>query len=232
MEKVVNRRKRLWLIIPILLSFALISMIPGSSLAQEKKTLLRLGAVPSGSGWYFWLSQTATVINRNLPKVEISVRETGGTRENTIRMSKNELEMGLTEGRSFLLGTVGSDLARYEDRVLIDDSLINKALIYTLATEVGNHVMGLQPCAGTGDSCPYTGLVCGAAQPVMRHLLPDMPGTSAVQPSSYALLLEADSRRLISYALCNGRCHQVDLGNDTTLLRAGIIPCTWLLIMH
>jgi len=29
--------------------------------------------------------------------VEISVRETGGTRENTIRMSKNELEMGLSE---------------------------------------------------------------------------------------------------------------------------------------
>jgi TRAP transporter TAXI family solute receptor len=97
MEKMVNRRKRLWLILPILLSFVLISMIPGSSLAQEKKTLLRLGAVPSGSGWYFWLSQTATVINRNLPNVEISVRETGGTRENTIRMSKNELEMGLTE---------------------------------------------------------------------------------------------------------------------------------------
>ena len=69
------------------------------------------------------------------------------------------METGLTKGRSFLLGTVGSDLARYEDRVLIDDSLINKALIYTLATEVGNHVMGLQPCAGTGDSCPYTGLL-------------------------------------------------------------------------
>jgi L-serine dehydratase len=65
------------------------------------------------------------------------------------------METGLTKGRSFLLRTVGSDLARYEDRVLIDDSLINNALINTLATEVGNHVKGLQPCAGTGDSCPY-----------------------------------------------------------------------------
>ncbi len=69
------------------------------------------------------------------------------------------LEVGLTKGKSFLLGTVGSDLARYEDRPLIDDSLINRALIYTLATEVGNHEVGLQPCAGTGDSCPYTGLI-------------------------------------------------------------------------
>jgi L-serine dehydratase len=69
------------------------------------------------------------------------------------------LEVGLTRGKSFLLGTVGSDLARYRDKPLIEDSLINKALIYTLATEVGNHEVGLQPCAGTGDSCPYTGLV-------------------------------------------------------------------------
>ncbi len=69
------------------------------------------------------------------------------------------LEVGLTRGKSFLLGTVGSDLARYQGRPLIEDSLINRALIYTLATEVGNHEVGLQPCAGTGDSCPYTGLM-------------------------------------------------------------------------
>ena len=69
------------------------------------------------------------------------------------------LELGLTKGRSFLLGTVGSDLAGYQDQALIEDSFINRALIYTLATEVGNHEIGLQPCAGTGDSCPYTGLM-------------------------------------------------------------------------
>jgi len=69
------------------------------------------------------------------------------------------LEVGLTRGKSFLLGTVGSDLARYKERSLVDDSLVNRALIYTLATEVGNHEVGLRPCAGTGDSCPYTGLI-------------------------------------------------------------------------
>lgn len=69
------------------------------------------------------------------------------------------LEVGLTWGKSFLLGTVGSDLAKHKEKALIEDSLINRALIYTLATEVGNHEIGLRPCAGTGDSCPYTGLI-------------------------------------------------------------------------
>ncbi len=69
------------------------------------------------------------------------------------------LEIGLTKGQSFLLGTVGSDLAGSGSGELIADPLINAALTYTLAAEVGNHEVGLRPCAGTGDSCPYTGLL-------------------------------------------------------------------------
>ena len=70
-------------------------------------------------------------------------------------------ELGLGEGKSFLLGRVASDLARENRRgaALIEDQLVNRAMTYTLATEVGNHEVGLQPCAGTGDSCPYTGLL-------------------------------------------------------------------------
>lgn len=70
-------------------------------------------------------------------------------------------ELGLTEGKSFLLGKVASDVARanFQGPALIEDDLINKAMTYTLATEVGNHEVGLSPCAGTGDSCPYTGLL-------------------------------------------------------------------------
>ena len=70
-------------------------------------------------------------------------------------------ELGLTKGKSFLLGTVASDLARKNRHglALIQDEFINRAMTYTLATEVGNHEVGLQPCAGTGDSCPYTGLI-------------------------------------------------------------------------
>ena len=69
------------------------------------------------------------------------------------------MELGLQSGKSFLLGTVGSDLVAAGDKALIDDRFINNALVNTLATEVGNHEVGLRPCAGTGDSCPYTGLV-------------------------------------------------------------------------
>lgn len=69
------------------------------------------------------------------------------------------LDLGLERGNSFVLGTVATDLARQGQGVLIDDVLMDRALVYTLAAEVGNHEIGLQPCAGTGDSCPYTGLL-------------------------------------------------------------------------
>ncbi|MEW6377262.1 MAG: serine dehydratase [Thermodesulfobacteriota bacterium] len=70
-------------------------------------------------------------------------------------------EIGLSHGKSFLLGSVASELSQENRRrpALINDELINRALTYTLATEVGNHEVGLRPCAGTGDSCPYTGLI-------------------------------------------------------------------------
>lgn len=68
-------------------------------------------------------------------------------------------EVGITSGSSFLLGTIPRELAadNFSNR-LIEDDFINKILVYTLAAQVGNHSCGLQPCAGTGDSCTYTGL--------------------------------------------------------------------------
>ena len=71
------------------------------------------------------------------------------------------LEIGLSRGNSFLLGTIGRELqaCRKRGAATIGDRFIDKAVVYTLATEVGNHEVGLQPCAGTGDSCVYTGLL-------------------------------------------------------------------------
>jgi len=69
------------------------------------------------------------------------------------------LALGLKSGESFLLGKVGSELLSAGENALVDDRFLNRAIVYTLATEVGNHLVGLQPCAGTGDSCPYTGLI-------------------------------------------------------------------------
>jgi L-serine dehydratase len=77
------------------------------------------------------------------------------------RFNLLSLEIGMTRGDSFLLGKVGSELISQKRRgtVLIGDRFIDNAIIYTLATEVGNHQVGLQPCAGTGDACVYTGLM-------------------------------------------------------------------------
>lgn len=79
----------------------------------------------------------------------------------TFKFNLLALEMGLSKGNSFLLGTIGRELEECRKRgaATIGDRFIDKAVVYTLATEVGNHEVGLQPCAGTGDSCVYTGLL-------------------------------------------------------------------------
>ena len=71
------------------------------------------------------------------------------------------LEIGLSHGKSFLLGSIGRELqeSRKKGNAVIGDRFVDKAIVYTIATEVGNHEVGLQPCAGTGDSCVYTGLL-------------------------------------------------------------------------
>jgi L-serine dehydratase len=71
------------------------------------------------------------------------------------------LEIGLSHGNSFLLGAIGRELQECRKRgtAVIGDRFVDKAVVYTIATEVGNHEVGLQPCAGTGDSCVYTGLL-------------------------------------------------------------------------
>ena len=68
--------------------------------------------------------------------------------------------IGLNSGRSGLLGTIGQDLNKSPNNVkIIDDEFVNRIVTCTLAAQVGNHSIGLCPCAGTGDACPYTGFV-------------------------------------------------------------------------
>ncbi|MDR1518769.1 MAG: serine dehydratase [Planctomycetota bacterium] len=74
------------------------------------------------------------------------------------------LQLGITSGRSFLLGRVGSDLQAKGENVILQDRFLDRAVRYTLGTEVGNHEIGLRPCAGTGDSCPSTGLLRALAE--------------------------------------------------------------------
>jgi L-serine dehydratase len=79
------------------------------------------------------------------------------------------LDIGLSNGKSYLLGTVGNDLAtmsKGDGRRLLEDAFLDDAVRYTLASQVGNHEIGLEPCAGTGDSCGYTGL----ARALLEHI--------------------------------------------------------------
>lgn len=80
-------------ILPISL-LALGSLAVGTAQAQE--TALNVGAVPTGTGWFFGVSEGARVISANTP-YELTVRETGGTRENAIRLSRGELDLAFTE---------------------------------------------------------------------------------------------------------------------------------------
>jgi len=127
----------------------------GRDLANNTYTLGELVTFADREG----LSLSRLVVAEAMAKEDKAYEEILSSVMAEFKHNLAALEVGLTRGRSFLLGTVGSDLASFGDRAVIDDSLINRAVVNTLATEVGNHEIGLRPCAGTGDSCPYTGLI-------------------------------------------------------------------------
>lgn len=88
-----------------------------------------------------------------------SLEEIAAGMEEAFEHNLRAAEIGAREGKSFLLGTVGQDLTKEGGPMIVEDSFVNKIVAYTLAAQVGNHSIGLRPCAGTGDSCPYTGLI-------------------------------------------------------------------------
>lgn len=92
------------------------------------------------------------MVARNLPAAEVArqVVEVFGR-------NLEALEIGRGRGRSDLMGTAGAELAAGAG--LTGHRLLDRAVAYTLASQVGNHEIGLQPCAGTGDACTYTGLL-------------------------------------------------------------------------
>jgi len=98
---------------------------------------------------------TEAEIQTNSPKDEILKKAFAEFEHNM-----KAVDIGLTTGRSLLFGTIGAQLNSKKVK-LFEDEFVNRVLINTLAAQVGNHSIGLRPCAGTGDSCPYTGLLKG-----------------------------------------------------------------------
>lgn len=90
------------------------------------------------------------------------------------------IEIGCTTGSSFLMGSAGKELTHEGAEPIVEDSFLNRVLSYTLSAQVGNHSVGLQPCAGTGDSCTYSGFV--------KALLDVMPDRDAVSEIAAVML--------------------------------------------
>lgn len=97
---------------------------------------------------------TEAEIQTGLPREEILTRVMDEYAHNL-----KALQIGLKDGESILLGTAASQLNRIEGPKCFKDTFLDQALLYTLAAQVGNHCIGLRPCAGTGDSCPYAGFI-------------------------------------------------------------------------
>lgn len=123
---------------------------------------------------YVAVAEKAGVTLGEVVTVE-EMRRTGKTEVEILQAVKcafahnnKALDIGLSDGVSYLLGTVGNDLAvmRKSERRLLGDAFIDDAVRYTLGSQVGNHEIGLEPCAGTGDSCGYTGL----ARAILEHM--------------------------------------------------------------
>ncbi len=71
-----------------------------------------LSAVPTGTGWYFGISEAARVVSANTP-YEITVRESGGTRENAIRIGRGEVDLAFTE--ALVAYELYNGVGRFED---------------------------------------------------------------------------------------------------------------------
>ena len=80
----------------LLLPASLIALGSLGAVTAQASTSLNIGAVPTGTGWFFGISEGARVISANTD-YEITVRETGGTRENAIRLGRGELDLAFTE---------------------------------------------------------------------------------------------------------------------------------------
>ncbi len=72
------------------------------------------------------------------------------------------------DSQSFLMGRVGYELTRQPGQIT-NDSFLDRAISLTLAAQVGNHLVGLAPCAGTGDACVFSGLTAAMLEAYPRE---------------------------------------------------------------
>ncbi|WP_404298684.1 TAXI family TRAP transporter solute-binding subunit [Halomonas sp.] len=105
----------------LLIPASLIAIGSLGTVTAQASTSLNIGAVPTGTGWFFGISEGARVISANTD-IDITVRETGGTRENAIRLGRGELDLAFTEA---LVGyEMFNGIGRFEETPNPDARLI------------------------------------------------------------------------------------------------------------
>jgi len=105
------------------------------------------------------------------------------------------LSAGLAGDESFLFGSVAKQMTDGDAPPVVQDEVLNKMITYTLAAQIGNHSVGLEPCAGTGDSCPYAGF--------MRAALEEYPEEEAARAAAVLLRIGTIFRAGKSTTGCN-----------------------------
>ncbi len=144
----------------------------------------------------------------------------GISREETARLMREAFahnlracEMGLTTAHSSLLGEIGRELDGPDAPKIIEDPFVNRVVVCTLAAQVGNHTIGLRPCAGTGDSCPYTGF----AKAVMEFY----PGEEELLNRILAVMLKVGGMYRIGK--CTTGCNMEGLGAGACATAAAFV---------
>ncbi|WP_018917976.1 TAXI family TRAP transporter solute-binding subunit [Vreelandella zhanjiangensis] len=95
-----------------LASTLLVASLAAPAMANEA---ISIGVAPAASGWYFGYSELSRLISADSP-VEISVRETGGSRENTIRLGRGEIDLALVDASGAYEAYNGE--GRYENNAI------------------------------------------------------------------------------------------------------------------
>ena len=116
--------------------------------------------IATAMGWSFGETAIAEAMSAN----KMSREEVTSAVMDSFCHNLYALDIGMSSGASFLMGKLGKELA--SGITLSDDPFVDKVLRYTLAAQVGNHSVGLQPCAGTGDACTFTGLMKALSETV------------------------------------------------------------------
>lgn len=102
-------------------TFAAATFLASFSVQATANESVSIGVAPTASGWYFGYSELSRLISSDSP-LEISVRETGGSQENTIRLGRGEIDFALVDAPGAYEAYHGA--GRYEGNALEDIRMV------------------------------------------------------------------------------------------------------------